>query len=87
LQRVRRNDVVVPHLEHIVVEQQLAPLGNAHSMVIAARGTHVQPGGELRRGEHVAAASALLEKAPADGSFLRAISLGWVAFGQCHWKP
>jgi hypothetical protein len=79
--------VVVPHLEDVVVEQELAPLRDAHAVVMATRGTHVQASSELRRGEHVAAASALLEKAPADGSFLRAVSLGWIAFGQCHWKP
>jgi hypothetical protein len=47
----------------------------------------MEPSGELGRGQNIAAASALLEKAPANGSLFRAIGLGWVAFGQCHWKP
>jgi hypothetical protein len=42
---------------------------------------------ELGRREDVPAASALFEKAPANGALLSAIGLGWIAFGQCHWKP
>jgi hypothetical protein len=56
-------------------------------MVVTAGRAKVKARCELGRSQHVTAASALLEKAPANGALLSAISLGWIAFGQCHWKP
>jgi len=83
-ERVGRSDVLVPHLELRVVEQEPRPIVHRHGVVMTARAADAEARLELFDREDGAAAGALAEKPASDRALLGVGRLSGGAFGKRH---